>query len=138
MRKTIFCWVYCYSFLNGRTPEKLVEVIHKKLINSGKTVPFEAIRKALFSTATIPRVEPKTPGVTVVSTSGAPVPWATIVAIADNGTTKSEQTDSNGMTTLTIPTRRRYELAYRASQFRGRHNPFMGPSRGCSSFSGTY
>lgn len=99
-----------YILLAERSPEKFVEVIHKKLINNGRTVPSEAVRKALFSTTTIPRFEPQTPSVSVISTTGAVVASANVVAIADNGTTKGGQTDANGKVTLTIPTRRHYQL----------------------------
>jgi len=99
-----------YISLTDRSPEKFVDVIHKKLINSGRTVPSESIRKALFSTATIPRFDPKMPGVSVVSSTGATVASASVVAIANNDTTKIGQTDANGKVTLMIPTRRQYQL----------------------------
>jgi hypothetical protein len=106
-----------YILLAERSPEKFVEVIHKKLINNGRTVPSESIRKALFSTKTIPRFEPQTPSISVISSTGAAVASATIVAIADNGTTKSGQTDANGKVTLTIPTRRHYQLLVAHSDY---------------------
>lgn len=106
-----------YISLIERSPEKFVEVIHKKLINNGRTVPSEAIRKALFSTTTIPRFEPQTPSVAVISATGALVGAVTVVAIADNGTTKGGQTDANGKVTLTIPTRRHYKLLVAHSNY---------------------
>lgn len=117
-----------YISLVDRAPEKFVEVIHKKLINSGRTVPSEAIRTALFSTATVPRVDPKTPRVSVMTTSGAAVSAATIVAIADNGTTKTGQTDSSGVATLTIPTRRSYQLLVAHAEFPGAVIPSWDPA----------
>lgn len=99
-----------YISLLDRSPEKFVEVIHKKLINNGRTLPSESIRKALFSTTTIPRLDPQMPSISVISSSGATVASATVVAIADNDTTKSGQTDANGKVILTIPTRRKYQL----------------------------
>jgi hypothetical protein len=116
-----------YISLANRSPDKFVEVIHKKLINSGRTVPSEAIRKALFSTTTIPRVDPKTPRISVMSTSGAAVPTATVVAIADNNTTKTGRTDSNGEVCLTIPTRRRYQLLIAHPEFPGAVIPSWDP-----------
>lgn len=117
-----------YISLVDRTPERFVEIIHKKLINSGGTLPSEAVRKALFSTATIPRVDPKTPRVSVMSTSGAAVPAATVVAIADNNTTKTGKTDSSGATTLTIPTRRSYQLLVAHAEFPGAVIPSWDPA----------
>lgn len=117
-----------YISLENRTPEQFVEVIHKKLINSGRTVPSEAIRKALFSTATIPRVDPKTPRISIISTLGAAVSGATLVAIADNNTTKTGKTDSCGVATLTIPTRRSYQLLVAHPDFPGAVIPSWDPA----------
>ena len=108
-----------YISLAGRTPANFVETIHKKLVNSGQTVPSEAIRRSLFSIATVPRADPKTPRVSVVSTSGAQVPRADVVAIADNDTTRIGSTDESGSVTLTIPTRRRYQLLVAHPEFPG-------------------
>jgi hypothetical protein len=108
-----------YISLAERTPAQFVEVVHKKLVASGNTIPSEAVRNALFSTVTIPRVDPKTPSVSILSTDGTPVPSATVVAIADNNTTKSGITDSNGVVKLTIPTRRRYQLLIAHPEFPG-------------------
>jgi len=117
-----------YISLLNRSPEKFVEIIHKKLIISGRTVPSEAIRKALFSTLTIPRVDPKTPRISVISTSGAAVAAATVVAIADNHTTKTGLTDATGNVTLTIPTRRRYQLIIAHPDFPGAVIPIWDPA----------
>lgn len=117
-----------YISLENRTPDQFVEVIHKKLINSGRTVPSEAIRKALFSTATIPRADPKTPRISVVSTLGAAVSGATLVAIADNNTTKTGKTDSSGVAILTIPVRRSYQLLVAHPDFPGAVIPSWDPA----------
>ncbi len=117
-----------YISLVDRTPDRFVEVIHKKLINSGRTVPSEAIRKALFSTATIPRVDPKTPCISVMSTSGAAISGAAVVAIADNNTTKTGKTDASGNANLTIPTRRSYQLLVAHPDFPGALIPAWDPA----------
>lgn len=108
-----------YISLTGRTPLQLVEVIQKKLIASGRTVPSEAIRKALFSISTVPQVDPKTPSISVLSSDGAVIANATVVAIADNHTTKTGVTDSSGVVKLTIPTRRIYQLLVAHPDFPG-------------------
>ncbi|MBF8742081.1 TIR domain-containing protein [Pseudomonas guariconensis] len=119
-----------YILLSDRSPESFVEVIHKKLINSGRTVPSESIRKALFSTATIPRIDPQTPCVSIICSTGAAVPSATVVAIADNGTTKSGQTDADGKVTLTIPTRRSYQLLVAHPEYPAALIPSWDPAEG--------
>jgi hypothetical protein len=99
-----------YISLAGRDPKGFVEVIHRKLMNSGYSVPSALMRKALFSAATVPRVDPKQPTITVKSSESNPVEGAQIVAIADNNTTKSSNTNAEGNAVLTIPTRRQYQL----------------------------
>ena len=108
-----------YISLENRSPSDFVEIIHRKLINSGQTVPSESVRRSLFSTVTIPRVEPKTARVSVYSTGGSPVSGASVVAIADNATTKSATTDQEGIALLTIATRRRYRLLIAHPTFPG-------------------
>jgi hypothetical protein len=99
-----------YISLNNRDPNSFVEVILKKLVYSGRTVPSKLIRKTLFSISTISRVDQINSKLNVRSTTGEPISSATIVAIADNGTTKSTSTDQMGIANLTIPTRRLYKL----------------------------
>ena len=117
-----------YISLENRTPGEFVEVIHKKLVNSGLTIPSETIRKAPLSTTTIPRVDPKTPHISVMSTSGAAVFAATVVAIANNDTTKTGKTDSSGNACLTIPTRRQYQLLVAHPEFPGAVIPSWDPA----------
>lgn len=62
-----------YISLKDRSPSVFVETIHKKLINSGLTVPSEFIRRSLFSTTTMPRVNPKSPHISVCSTDECPI-----------------------------------------------------------------
>lgn len=99
-----------YISLTGRTPQEFVKIIHTKLVSSGRTIPSESIRRAVFSVANLPRTDPLNATVSLVSTSGQPVAGASITAIADNGTTKNGTTSADGRTTLTIHTRRVYEL----------------------------
>jgi hypothetical protein len=108
-----------YISLVNRTPAQFVEVVHKKLIVSGRTVPSESIRSALFSTATMPRVDPMKPAISIISTDGDAVSSAEVVAIADNNTIKNGFTDKDGIAKLTIPTRRRYQLLIAHPSFPG-------------------
>ncbi len=99
-----------YIDISSKTPEDFVKIIHKKLVNSGGTVPSESIRKSLFSTNSIPKSNPGKSLVTVTSSLGEPVHGVQVVAIADNNTTKSSSSDENGIAELTISTRRNYQL----------------------------
>lgn len=90
--------------------------------------PSEAIRKELFSTATIPCVNPQMPRISVMSTSGTLIPAATVVAIADNNTTKTGETDASGTVTLSIQTRRRYQLLVAHPDFPGAVIPSWDPA----------
>ena len=108
-----------YISLNNRDPSSFVEVILKKLVYSGRTVPSELMRKSLFSTSTIPRVDPINSKVVVKSTSGEPIYGASVIAVADNGTTKSASTNQEGVAALIIPTRRLFKLLVAHASYPG-------------------
>lgn len=99
-----------YISLVNLSPAAFVELIKKKLIRSGRTIPSDSIRRALFATSMVPRVDPITSRVAVVSSDGLPIANAAVLAIADNKTTKQTTTDADGRAVLTIPTRRLYQL----------------------------
>ncbi|HAS8128781.1 TPA: toll/interleukin-1 receptor domain-containing protein [Vibrio vulnificus] len=99
-----------YIDISSKSPEDFVGIIHKKLINCGETVPTESVRKSLFTIGSIPKVDPSVSKITVVSTLGEVIEGATVVAIADNNTTKSGSTGKKGVAELTISTRRNYQL----------------------------
>ena len=99
-----------YIDISKKSPAEFVEIIHKKLVNSGKTVPTESVRKSLFTTNSIPKIDPAVSKITVTSTLGNPVEGATVVAIADNNTTKSAASESDGVAKLMISTRRSYQI----------------------------
>ena len=99
-----------YISLAGRSPQEFVKVIHKKLINSGRSIPSESIRRAMFSVSSAPRVNPTHARVSVVSSTGVPISGAVMTAIADNNTTKGAVTPADGVAIVSIPTRRLYQL----------------------------
>lgn len=99
-----------YISLVGRTPQDFVKIIQTKLVNSGRTIPSESIRRAMFSVSSMPRVDPIHARVSVISSSGLPVAAAAVTAIADNGTTKNGSTSADGVAELSISTRRLYLL----------------------------
>ena len=108
-----------YISLENMEPPELVKIIHRKLVNNGKTIPSESVRRSLFSTTTIPRVEHKTSRVSLVSSEGGLVEGAKVVAISDNNTTISGSSDNNGVAKLEIPTRRKYQLLVAHSKYPG-------------------
>jgi hypothetical protein len=99
-----------YISLVGRGPQEFVKVVKKKLVNSGRTIPSESIRRAMFSVLSAPRVDPIHARVSIVASGGQPVVGASVTAIADNGTTRSAVTSVDGVAALTIATRRLYQL----------------------------
>ena len=99
-----------YIDISTKSPERFVKIIHKKLVNSGRTIPSESTRKSLFSTNSIPKSNPKKSLITVISSLDECIQGASVVAIADNGTTKSSSSDKNGVAELIIATRRNYQL----------------------------
>jgi len=99
-----------YISLAGRSPQEFVKLVHKKLVNSGRTIPSESIRRAMFSVSSAPRVDPVHARVSVISSNGHIVAGATVTAIADNNTTKSAVTPADGVAVVSIPTRRLYQL----------------------------
>lgn len=99
-----------YISLAKHTPDSFSEIVQRKLINSGHTVPSSSIRHALFATSPMQKVDALLSRVRVFTFEAKPIPNATVTAIADNNTTKRSVTDGEGNAALTIPTRRRYQL----------------------------
>jgi len=115
------------SLLN-RSPQDFVEIINRKLVNSGRTIPSESIRKAYFSVSPLPKISPLHLRVVVKSSTGEIVPAATVVAIADNDTIKQGTTDANGSLTLEIFTRRSYSILVAHPNFAGAIYPNVDPA----------
>lgn len=99
-----------YIPLANRSPEEFVNVIHKKLVNSGRTIPSESIRRSVFSVESTPRVDPIQARVNIVNSDRQPISGASVTAIADNDTTKATSSSNDGIATFSIPTRRLYRL----------------------------
>jgi hypothetical protein len=99
-----------YIDVSSKSPEDLVKIIHKKLVNSGRTIPSESVRKTLFSTSSIPKSNPEKSRINVISSLGEPIQGVSVIAIADNNTTKSFASNEHGIAELKISTRRNYQL----------------------------
>lgn len=117
-----------YVQLAGRLPQDFVKVIHKKLVNSGRTIPSDSIRRSMFSVESMPRLDPIQAKVTVVSSEKQPIGGASVTAIADNDTTKEAITSSEGIANIAIPTRRLYRLLVAHPHFPGAIVPSWDPS----------
>jgi hypothetical protein len=108
-----------YISLAHKTPQAFVNIVKKKLIYSGRTIPSESIRRSLFATTIYPRVDPVLSRVRVVSSDDTPIQGATVVAIADNSTTKTSSSSLEGVAEIAIPTRRLYQLLVAHQTFPG-------------------
>ncbi len=117
-----------YVSLAGRSPDDFVKIIHKKLVNSGRTIPSESIRRSVFSVELAPRVDPIQARVTVVNSDKQPIAGASLTAIADNNTTKESITSSDGVATIAIFTRRLYQLLVAHPDHPGAVVPSWDPS----------
>jgi hypothetical protein len=98
-----------YISLKDKSPEEFVEIIEKKLIYNGGTIPSENLRSALSTILTIPRIDPKEINITVKENDQL-IQNAQVVLIADNGTSLSSSTDSHGNVKFKIKTKRLYSV----------------------------
>lgn len=99
-----------YLDLRTRTPEQLVEIIEKKLIISGGSIPSENLRKALSTITPIPKIQPLECCIKVLDNSNNPVEKAQVVLSADNGTFLQSITNVQGLTNFSVATRRMYSV----------------------------
>lgn len=99
-----------YISLVEKSPEDFCEIIIKKLISSGRTVPSEQIRKCLSILVRIPRPIPSEFVIRLKSEKAEPLCDATVFLIADNNTYLSQKTDSSGIAVFTLNVLRQYKL----------------------------
>jgi hypothetical protein len=99
-----------YLDLRNRTPEQLVEIIEKKLIFNGGTIPSENLRKALSTISPIPSAAESKHHVLVIDADSKPIQNVQIVLSAANGTYLQKDTDANGFAEFAIKTRREYSV----------------------------
>ena len=90
--------------------EQFVEIIEKKLVYSGGTIPSENLRKALSTVTSIPKIDPLNITISVTNSSGQPIPQANVVLSAQNGTYLNVETNAHGISNFTINTRRLYSV----------------------------
>lgn len=105
--------------LENRSPQDFVEIINRKLVNSGRTIPSESLRKAYFSISPLPKIKPLQLRVIIKSSTGEFVPSASVAVIAENDTIKQGITDTKGSLILDIFTRRIYSVLVAHPNFAG-------------------
>ncbi|MEZ5513086.1 MAG: TIR domain-containing protein [Steroidobacteraceae bacterium] len=96
-----------YISLVNRAPQEFVTLIHKKLVNAGRSVPSEQVRSAIFAVEVPTRVNATETVVLVVDENGNPVEGATVTALADNNTYKDAMSGGLGEARFIFQTRRR-------------------------------
>ena len=101
-----------YIPLADKSPIDFCEVIFKKLVLSGRTIPSEQVRKSLSPLIKIPKVDPSLFTVRVKNEKGSPFSGANLFLIADNNTYLNKKTDNEGVAAFEINTRRNYKLYF--------------------------
>jgi len=99
-----------YISLSNRPPQEFVNLIHKKLINAGHSLPSEHLRSAVFAVEPPPRVDPTEAVVNVIDERGNPLQGATVTALADNDTYKDAVSTGVGTARFIFQTRRRMRV----------------------------
>jgi len=91
-----------YIDLKNKTPEQLVELIEKKLIYNGGTIPSENLRKALSTITPIPQIDPLNNTIKVIDNNGNAIINAQVVLSANNGTFLQSKTNNEGIENLQL------------------------------------
>lgn len=101
-----------YISLNDKSASNFCEVIFKKLVLSGRTIPSEHVRKSLSPLVKIPKIDPSNFSVSVKNEKGDSLIDADLFLIADNNTHLNNKTNKDGKATFAINTRRNYKLFF--------------------------
>lgn len=99
-----------YISLEDKQPADFCEIILKKLILSGRTVPSELTRSNSSSLIKIPKVTPLNFDIELVNERLEPIAKANVCLIADNDTCLKAVTNENGFASININVRRKYSL----------------------------
>ncbi|BDE82493.1 toll/interleukin-1 receptor domain-containing protein [Porphyromonas somerae] len=99
-----------YISLADKNPQEFCEIIFRKLILSGRSVPSEQIRNSLSPLIKIPKVTPSNLEVNIIDEKSNPIVGADIYLIADNNTFLNAKTNDEGFACIKINVRRRYRL----------------------------
>ena len=99
-----------YIDLRNKTAKDFSDIIMKKLIFSGETIPSERLRSSLYAYTSIPKGIAFDSRIIVKNIDGLTLKDITITAIAENGTYKQSITDENGIAIIDMQTRRMYTI----------------------------
>jgi hypothetical protein len=99
-----------YISLTNRPPPEFVKLIHKKLVQAGRSIPSEQIRAAVYSVESLPRVDPTEATVHVIDENGDAIEGVSLTALADNNTYKDAVSDSDGRAKIVFQTRCRLRV----------------------------
>jgi hypothetical protein len=106
-----------YIPLKDKTPTDFSEIICKKLVLSGRTVPSEKIRKSLSPLVKVPKSNPASFKVTVRNEEGNSIIGAVLLLVADNSTYLKQMTNATGISIFAINTRRNYKLYFANNRY---------------------
>lgn len=101
-----------YIPLNDKSANDFCEIIFKKLVLSGRTIPSEQVRKILSPLIKIPKIDPSNFTLKVKNEKGEPIICAEVFLIADNNTYLNEKTNDKGFAKFLINTRRNFILYF--------------------------
>ncbi len=101
-----------YINLKDKNPTDFSNLICKKLVLSGRTIPSEQIRKSASSPIKIVKSHPLNFKVTVKNEDGGFVNNSNLLLIADNNTYYIQKSDILGQVKFEINTRRKYKLFF--------------------------
>jgi len=105
--------------IDNKPPEQFVDIIKRKLVNSGRTIPSEQVRRSIFSTELMKRVDPIIAQFLVINSEEKPIIGVQVNAIADNNTYLEGKTNESGITEIKITTRRKYKILIAHKEYGG-------------------
>jgi hypothetical protein len=99
-----------YLDLRTKTPEELADIIEKKLVQSGSTIPSQLLRRSYSIVSTYKKIAGAPIIITVRNQEGGLVENATIYCSADNGTFLKGRTNGEGCWIFQVPIRKLYTI----------------------------
>lgn len=101
-----------YISISDKSAADFAEIICKKLVLSGRTIPSESVRKSLSPMTKVPKVEAATFQVTVKDENDKPLNGSSIFLVADNNTFLKQIANGSGHAKFQVNTRRNYKLYF--------------------------
>ncbi|CAN5236621.1 hypothetical protein BH09BAC4_BH09BAC4_10590 [soil metagenome] len=101
-----------YISLTDKSPTDFSEIICKKLVLSGRTIPSEQVRRSLSPLVNVPKTNSSVFMVTVKNEKGESITGADLLLIAENNTYLNKKSDISGLAKFEINTRRNYKLYF--------------------------